>query len=91
MKCHSCSFQALRNRARKARATRKPNVGEILPGSVIENVAQTRRLAETTLGEPATTGGGSSCLEDERPTNTGSGSNVSSFFCLKVLQFQFHF
>ncbi|KAK6645321.1 hypothetical protein RUM43_001597 [Polyplax serrata] len=67
-------FKALRNRARKARATKKPNARDILPGSVIENVIQTRRLAETALGEPLRSGGGIS-LEDERPTNTGSGSN----------------
>ncbi|KAK6633992.1 hypothetical protein RUM44_004599 [Polyplax serrata] len=68
-------FKALRNRARKARATKKPNARDILPGSVIENVIQTRRLAETALGEPLRSGGGIS-LEDERPTNTGSGSNT---------------
>lgn len=36
-------FQALRNRARKARANRKPNLGDIKPGSIIENIAHTRR------------------------------------------------
>ncbi|KAM3961538.1 LOW QUALITY PROTEIN: dopamine D2-like receptor [Aphomia sociella] len=60
-------FKALRNRAKKQRAAKKPPVsGEPTTGAttavVIENVAQTRRLAETTL-------------HDDRPTNTGSGSN----------------
>ncbi|KAJ9585601.1 hypothetical protein L9F63_002631, partial [Diploptera punctata] len=40
--------------------------------SVIENIAQTRRLAETTLGP--TLAAPSSGMEEERPTNTGSGS-----------------
>ncbi|XP_076172669.1 dopamine D2-like receptor isoform X4 [Ptiloglossa arizonensis] len=35
-------FKALRNRARKARANRKPNLGDIKPGSIIENIAHTR-------------------------------------------------
>jgi hypothetical protein len=67
-------FQALRNRARKAKAARKPNLADIKPGSVIENIAQTRRLAETTLGP--TLVAPSSAMEEERPTNTGSGSQV---------------
>lgn len=67
-------FQALRNRARKAKAARKPNLADIKPGSVIENIAQTRRLAETTLGP--TLMAPSSGMEEERPTNTGSGSQV---------------
>lgn len=79
-------FKALRNRARKAKATKKPNAGDILPGSVIENVIQTRRLAETALGEPLRSGGGIS-LEDERPTNTGSGSNVSFYFYKESLPY----
>lgn len=58
-------FQALRNRAKKQRAAKKPPVsGDPMTGHtaaiVIENVAQTRHL-ETAL--------------DDRPTNTGSGSN----------------
>ncbi|XP_033611256.1 dopamine D2-like receptor isoform X2 [Cryptotermes secundus] len=65
-------FKALRNRARKAKAARKPNLADIKPGSVIENIAQTRRLAETTLGP--TLMAPSSGMEEERPTNTGSGS-----------------
>jgi dopamine D2-like receptor len=67
-------YQALRNRARKAKAARKPNLGDIKPGSVIENIAQTRLLAETTLGPTLTAP--SSGMEEERPTNTGSGSQV---------------
>ncbi|XP_049700138.2 dopamine D2-like receptor [Helicoverpa armigera] len=60
-------FKALRNRAKKQRAAKKPPVsGDPNTGAttavVIENVAQTRRLAET-------------ALHDDRPTNTGSGSN----------------
>lgn len=58
-------FQALRDRAMQLRLNRKPLPCEIKPGSVIENVANTRRLAETTLG-PATI--------EEQATNTGSGS-----------------
>lgn len=49
----------------QSRLTRKPLPCEIKPGSVIENVANTRRLAETTLG-PSTV--------EEAATNTGSGS-----------------
>lgn len=48
-----------------SRMARKPLPCEIKPGSVIENVACTRRLAETALG-PATV--------EEPATNTGSGS-----------------
>ncbi|XP_063828759.1 dopamine D2-like receptor [Ostrinia nubilalis] len=60
-------FKALRNRAKKQRAAKKPPIaGDPTTGAttavVIENVAQTRRLAETALHE-------------DRPTNTGSGSN----------------
>jgi hypothetical protein len=69
-------FQALRNRARKAKAARKPNLSDIKPGSVIENIAQTKRLAETTLGP--TPVAPSSVMEEERPTNTGSGSQVTT-------------
>ncbi|XP_036145423.1 dopamine D2-like receptor isoform X5 [Monomorium pharaonis] len=35
-------FKALRNRAKRARASRKPNLGDIKPGSIIENIAHTR-------------------------------------------------
>ncbi|KDR08065.1 Dopamine D2-like receptor [Zootermopsis nevadensis] len=65
-------FKALRNRARKAKASRKPNLSDIKPGSVIENIAQTQRLAETALGPTLVPP--SSGMEEERPTNTGSGS-----------------
>ncbi|BES93515.1 receptor [Nesidiocoris tenuis] len=65
-------FKALRTRAKKARAARKPE-SEARPGMVIENVAQTKRLAETTLGASTLLPAGSS-VDDERPTNTGSGS-----------------
>jgi hypothetical protein len=77
--------QALRTRARKQRAARRPHVGEIKPGSVIENLAQTRRLAETALVgvgvsadavPPPTCSLQESTLEDDKPTNTGSGSQV---------------
>ena len=68
--------QALRSRARKQRAARKPHLSDITTGgagSVIENVAQTRKLAETTLDSSKS---GSKILPDEeRPTNTASGSN----------------
>ncbi|XP_061717706.1 dopamine D2-like receptor [Cydia pomonella] len=53
-------FKALRIRARKQRAAKKPPVPEGSQAVVIENVAQTRRLAETAL---------------DAATNTGSGSN----------------
>lgn len=57
-------FKALRNRAKKQRLAKRPP--EIKPGSVIENVASTRRFAETALGPSSTV--------DEPATNTGSGS-----------------
>ncbi|XP_043683300.1 dopamine D2-like receptor isoform X2 [Vespula pensylvanica] len=69
-------FKGLRNRARKARANRKPNLGEIKPGSIIENIANTRsgysvaRFAETALGAAALV-----APSMEEPTNTASGSN----------------
>ncbi|XP_023289021.1 dopamine D2-like receptor [Orussus abietinus] len=63
-------FKALRNRAKKARAARKPNLGMIKPGSIIENIAHTRRFAETALGAAALVAPGL-----EEPTNTASGSN----------------
>ncbi|XP_066584740.1 dopamine D2-like receptor isoform X2 [Prorops nasuta] len=69
-------FKALRTRAQKARATRKPNLGDIKPGSIIENIAHTRsgysvaRFAETALGAAALVAPGI-----EEPTNTASGSN----------------
>lgn len=48
-----------------SRLNRKPLPCEIKPGSVIENVANTKRLAETTLGPTPL---------EEQATNTGSGS-----------------
>lgn len=45
-------------------------------GSVIENVAQTRKLAETTLdGSGSGSKSGSRIMADDAPTNTASGSN----------------
>ncbi|KAL3267505.1 hypothetical protein HHI36_011628, partial [Cryptolaemus montrouzieri] len=58
-------FKALRKRAMQSKLNRKPLPYEITPGSVIENVSNTRKLAETTLGP--------SIIEAEA-TNTGSGS-----------------
>ncbi|XP_071441635.1 dopamine D2-like receptor [Hetaerina americana] len=45
-------FKALRTRARRAKAARRPNTASsaMKQGTVIENLAQTRRLAETALG-----------------------------------------
>ncbi|XP_025834729.1 dopamine D2-like receptor isoform X1 [Agrilus planipennis] len=59
-------FKALRKRAIKAKMNRKPFPRDIKPGFVIENVANTRKLAETALGPTSTI--------DEQVTNTGSGS-----------------
>ncbi|XP_024084448.1 dopamine D2-like receptor isoform X1 [Cimex lectularius] len=70
-------FKALRTRAKKARAARRPEA-ELKPGIVIENVAQTRRLAETTLVASALLPGSS--VDEERPTNTGSGSQLNYCF-----------
>ncbi|XP_024867152.1 dopamine D2-like receptor isoform X4 [Temnothorax curvispinosus] len=63
-------FKALRNRAKRARASKKPNLSNIKPGSIIENIAHTRRFAETALGAAALVAPGI-----EEPTNTASGSN----------------
>ncbi|KAJ6634612.1 Dopamine D2-like receptor [Pseudolycoriella hygida] len=66
-------FKALRNRVKKQKAARKPHLSELATGgSVIENIAQTRRLAETTLDSSKS---GSRIMPDEAPTNTASGSN----------------
>lgn len=75
----------IRERAKKAVGTRK-SVGSSNKGStVIENIAQTKRLAETTLGvgPPVTDSSGalvisnrSNAVEDEKLTNTQSGSQV---------------
>ncbi|XP_017772119.1 PREDICTED: dopamine D2-like receptor, partial [Nicrophorus vespilloides] len=67
-------FKALRKRAMQSRLNRKPLPSEIKPGSVIENVASTRRLAETALGpttveEPATNTGSGSGDEDDEPAD----------------------
>lgn len=68
-----CKWQALRIRAKKQRAAKKPNLADFTTGgSVIENIAQTRRLAETTLDSSKS---GSKILPDDAPTNTASGSN----------------
>lgn len=68
-----CTIQALRIRAKKQRAAKKPNLTDFTTGgSVIENIAQTRRLAETTLDSSKS---GSRIMPDDAPTNTASGSN----------------
>lgn len=63
----------MRSRARKQRAARKPHLSELTGGSVIENIAQTRRLAETALDSGRQSG--VRIMPDEPATNTGSGSN----------------
>uniref|UniRef100_A0A182PUE5 Uncharacterized protein n=1 Tax=Anopheles epiroticus TaxID=199890 RepID=A0A182PUE5_9DIPT len=66
---------ALRTRAKKQRAARKPHLSEITAGgSIIENIAQTKRLAETQL-DGSTRSGSKILPDEERPTNTASGSN----------------
>ncbi|XP_031626590.1 dopamine D2-like receptor isoform X2 [Contarinia nasturtii] len=66
-------FKALSLRAKKQRAAKKPNLTDFATGgSVIENIAQTRRLAETTLDSSKS---GSKIMPDDAPTNTASGSN----------------
>ncbi|KAK3853196.1 hypothetical protein Pcinc_040251 [Petrolisthes cinctipes] len=65
-------FKALKERARK----KKPKMNEIKAGSVIENVAQTRVLAETNLGSeqqahPPTTKS-TALVEEERHTTSNS-------------------
>ncbi|ETN57871.1 dopamine D2-like receptor [Anopheles darlingi] len=67
---------ALRTRAKKQRAARKPHLSEITAGgSIIENIAQTKRLAETQLHDGSTRSGSKILPDEERPTNTASGSN----------------
>ncbi|KAG7160358.1 Dopamine D2-like receptor-like [Homarus americanus] len=62
---------ALKERARK----KKPKVSEIKAGSVIENVAQTRMLAETTLGSEVNLPPAKSTLiEEDKNTNNTSNS-----------------
>ncbi|XP_044010065.1 dopamine D2-like receptor, partial [Aphidius gifuensis] len=69
-------FAALRNRAARAKANRKPNLREMKPGSIIRKIVHTQgvfsvaRFAETTLGTAALAG-----TVQEEPTNTASGSN----------------
>ncbi|XP_049310282.1 dopamine D2-like receptor isoform X1 [Bactrocera dorsalis] len=65
-------FKALNMRAKKQRAARRPHLSELTGGSVIENVAQTRRLAETALGSDRHA---VRIIPDEPATNTASGSN----------------
>jgi dopamine D2-like receptor len=60
------------------RAARKPHLSEITAGgSIIENISQTKRLAETKLdGNGCTKNNEAKVLPDvEQPTNTASGSN----------------
>ncbi|CRK99667.1 CLUMA_CG012980, isoform B [Clunio marinus] len=67
-------FKALRTRAKKQRAARKHNISDLTAGgSIIENIAQTKRLAETTMDGSSKSS--KIIPEEERPTNTGSGSN----------------
>lgn len=68
--------QALRTRAKKQRAARKHNISDLTAGgSIIENIAQTKRLAETTMDGSSKSSKILPNCEEERPTNTGSGSN----------------
>lgn len=62
--------QALRTRARKQRAARKHNISDLTAGgSIIENIAQTRRLAETTMDGSSKS---SKIIPEEEPTRSGS-------------------
>ncbi|XP_058823981.1 dopamine D2-like receptor [Topomyia yanbarensis] len=68
-------FKALRTRAKKQRAARKPHISEITAGgSLMENIAQTKIAVETQL-DGSTKSGSCKILPDEPPTNTASGSN----------------
>ncbi|XP_011639592.1 dopamine D2-like receptor isoform X4 [Pogonomyrmex barbatus] len=49
-------FKALRNRARRARASKKPNLGDIKPGSIIENIAHTRSCRFSAVAQAQLTG-----------------------------------
>ncbi|XP_067206279.1 dopamine D2-like receptor isoform X4 [Linepithema humile] len=51
-------FKALRNRAKRARASRKPNLGDIKPGSIIENIAHTRSCRFSAVAQAQLSGGG---------------------------------
>lgn len=64
-------FKALKERARK----KKPKQSEIKAGSVIENVAQTRKLAETTLGTEVPPPANKSTVLIEEDKNTNNTSN----------------
>ena len=71
----SILFQVIRERANKAMANsaggRKPT--SVKGGTVIENLAQTKRLAENALGGPSTLPiPKSNNIEDEKVTNTGT-------------------
>lgn len=59
-------------RVQKQRAARRPHLSELTGGSVIENVAHTRRLAETALDSDKHA---ARIIPDEPATNTASGSN----------------
>ncbi|CAL4129720.1 unnamed protein product, partial [Meganyctiphanes norvegica] len=66
-------FKALNERAKKKK---KPKPKDIVAGSVIENVAQTKKLAETTLGgKPTTTTSvETNVVEEDKNTNNTSNS-----------------
>ncbi|XP_068235788.1 dopamine D2-like receptor [Palaemon carinicauda] len=64
-------FKALKERARK----KKPKQSDIKAGSVIENVAQTRKLAETTLGTEVPPPANKSTVLIEEDKNTNNTSN----------------
>lgn len=90
------NFQVIHERARKAAEGR--NRGVSGGATVIENLAQTKRLAETNLSGPSNAvavskkAGGLTVddvgADDEKCTNTGSGSQVRILFfyhhCMRV-------
>lgn len=87
--------QALRTRARKQRAARKHNISDLTAGgSIIENIAQTRRLAETTMDGSSKS---SKIIPEEEPTRSGSNDEDEEnagwvslcFFCF-VFTFHYH-
>ncbi|XP_038118320.1 dopamine D2-like receptor isoform X2 [Culex quinquefasciatus] len=68
-------FKALRKRAKKQRAARKPHISEITAGgSLMENTVA-KLATETHLDGSTKSGGSCKILPDEPPTNTASGSN----------------
>ncbi len=80
-------MQVIRERAKKAVSGRKcPSNSK--GSTIIENLAQTKRLAETALGGSSSlpTPNKSAIVDDEKLTNTGSGSQVSRKSGLKYLQ-----